>query len=77
MKHKLDIINSKSKASLAIIWAHILFLTWVILKSDIAIMMKVICLLLTMIVVYLQLVLIQKYHILKVRDLQREHKHDE
>ena len=74
MKNKIETTNNKSKLALLAIWAHILFLTWVILRSNVCVEIKLACLIITMIVTYLQLALIQEYHILKIKDIKREHK---
>lgn len=61
-----DYIGPKMKTCFILIWAHQLFLTWLVLAtSDIALKYQAVCLLATIIIIYLQLVLMQDYFYLK------------
>lgn len=65
MKHKKSSENRKIKNCVIAIWSHLLFITWVILKSKLSIYIQVSALTLLFISMYLQLVLIQDYLYIK------------
>lgn len=58
-------IGKKARYTLIAIWAHVLFLLWLILVSGISIKLKVSAFAFTIAITYLQLVLVQDYYFLK------------
>lgn len=61
-----EYIGPKMKTCFILIWAHLLFLTWLVLAtSRVSLKVQAACLLATIIIVYLQLVLMQDYFYLK------------
>lgn len=61
-----EYIGPKMKFCFVLIWAHQLFLTWLVLAtSEVSLKLQAICLSVTIIIIYLQLVLMQDYFYLK------------
>ena len=59
-------IGPKMKTCFIVIWAHTLFLTWLVLDvTGISLKLQAFCLAFTMIVIYLHLLLMQDYFYLK------------
>lgn len=65
MKNK-ERIGKKVKWSLLVIWGHLSFLTWTILISNVRSVYQVLCLALTIVVAYLQIIIMQDYYYLKI-----------
>lgn len=76
MKHKEPSEHQKIKNCVIAIWGHLLFITWIILRSKMTLYVQVSALTLLFISMYLQLVLIQDYLYLKKHtkneDLRRD-----
>ena len=65
---KTNVVGPKTKACLLITWAHLLAMTWLILNKQTShVWLQATCLLLTIVVFYLQVVLIQDYYFIKFR----------
>lgn len=65
-KPQNEYIGPKMKFCFVLIWAHQLFLTWLVLiTSDISLKLQAFCLCITIFIIYLQLVLMQDYFYLK------------
>lgn len=58
-------IGPKIKGCFLFIWAHLLFLTWLVLKSNMPIIILLAALCITVISIYLHVVLMQDYFFLK------------
>lgn len=72
-----DYIGPKMKACFILIWAHLLFLTWLVLAtSRVSLKLQAVCLLATIVSVYLQLVLMQDYFYLKTHHSNTQFRKD-
>lgn len=72
-----EYIGPKMKLCFILIWAHLLFLTWLVLAtSKVSIKLQAICLLFTIVSVYLQLVLMQDYFYLKTHHSNTQFRRD-
>lgn len=61
-----EYIGPKMKICFVVIWAHQLFLTWLVISTySIPLKLQAFCLTATIVIIYLQLVLMQDYFYLK------------
>lgn len=69
-------IGPKMKVCFVLIWAFQLFLTWLILESNISIFIQAIVLIASIIIIYIQLVLMQDYFYVKKHSEQGKFRRD-